>query len=73
MASAVASSITALTATTPPKALRGSQSKAREYAATRSLATAAPQGLACLTITAVGRSPKSWAKRQAASASIKLR
>ena len=52
--SAAAASSTRFAATMPPKAETGSQSSARSQAAARSVATATPQGLACLTMTMAG-------------------
>ena len=65
-------------ATTPPKALRVSHSSARSKAVTRSPATAAPHGLACLMMaTAAWPGPASAAssctRRQAASPSKMFR
>jgi hypothetical protein len=77
----VSSSIGRFTATMPPNAERRSQSNASWYARARVSATAAPQGLACFTITHAARSvpdgvpspqpdrPISWTSCQAASAS----
>lgn len=56
MAATVASSITRLKATMPPKAERSSQAKARSYAVAASSATATPQGLACLMMAQAGLS-----------------
>ena len=50
-ASASAPSTRPRTATTPPKALTGSPARARSQAVSRSAASAAPQGLPCLTMT----------------------
>ena len=57
-----------LVAITPPKALTGSHSWALRCAVATSVATAMPQGLACLMIATAGSS-KSYAARRAASAS----
>ena len=58
-----------LSATMPPKAEVGSEAKAFLYAAPRSPATAAPQGLACLTITAASPPPSERSARVVRAAS----
>jgi hypothetical protein len=57
-----------LTAMTPPNADVGSQACALRWASATSGPIAMPQGLACLMIATQG-SAKSFAERQAASAS----
>ena len=58
-----------LTAMTPPNAETGSQACALRCASATSAPTAMPHGLACLMIATAGWSAKSFAARQAASAS----
>ncbi len=69
--SASARSTTPLTATTPPKALTGSPARAPSQAVARSAASAAPQGLPCLTMT-MAAPRRSRASPAAAAASSRL-
>jgi hypothetical protein len=71
MAWAVAPSSARLKARIPPNAETGSVLNAFSYAPARLAATAAPQGLACLTMTQAG-SLKLFTHSQAASASAML-
>ncbi len=71
IAAAVAPSSARLKARMPPKAEVGSVLNAFSYAAPRLPASAAPQGLACLTMTHAG-SPKCFTHSHAASASAIL-
>jgi hypothetical protein len=71
MACAAASSRGRLTATTPPKALTGSQASARAWASASVAPVPTPQGLACLTIAQAGAA-NSVTSSKAASASAML-